>query len=70
MKENNAEELKRRGFDSTNMEKKIRPKNHNKSDGSTNISGFVFLIVILLFIIMLLFIPQAIYYTKLLEDLT
>ncbi len=69
MKEEDIEELKRRGFNSTSMEQKPKHRYRRGLDHLTDISSFVFLMLILLFIILLLLIPQAIYYTKLLEDL-
>lgn len=77
MKEEDIEELERRGFDSNTMEQKPRRKyrqsprsrDSNELRHLTDISTFVFLMLILLFIMMLLLIPQAIYYIKLLEEL-
>jgi hypothetical protein len=68
MKEDDIKELKRRGFNS-NIEQKPKRRYNRGLNHLTDISSFVFLMLILLFIVMLLLIPQAIYYLKLLEDL-
>ncbi|MFX0076021.1 MAG: hypothetical protein ACFE96_11300 [Candidatus Hermodarchaeota archaeon] len=70
MKENDLKELKKRGFDPITMEQKPKPKLFSRKEASMDVSGLLIVIAILLFIILLLFIPQAIYYIKILETLS
>lgn len=65
LKENEIKELKKRGFDTTDL----KPKRSFEIDFSVSLRGILICIAIILFIIMLLFIPQCIYYMKVLEDL-
>ena len=70
MKEKDIEELKRRGFDVTQMPpKKPYRKKSFEIDYSISLTGVLILIAIILFIIMLLFIPQCIYYLSEIEHL-
>jgi len=63
VKEKDIEELKRRGFDVTQMppQKPYRKKSF-EIDYSVSLTSLLILIAVILFIIMLLFIPQCIYY--------
>lgn len=67
LKENEFKKLKDRGFDTTDLKSKPKPKRSFELDLSTSLRGILILIAIILFVMMLLFIPQCIYYSKLLE---
>ena len=71
LEKNDIKELKKRGFDTTDM----TPKPNRKFKGSfemnlsVSLRGIWICIAIILFIIMLLFIPQCLYYMRMLEIL-
>lgn len=74
LKKDDIKELKSRGFDTSNMIPKAKRKTKRSFDFnmssvsfSVDIKGVWIGIAIILFVIMLLFIPQCLYYMKLLE---
>ena len=72
LKENEIKELGKRGFDTTELKQKPKSKTGTRSfdnDFSVSIRRILSWIAIILFIMMLLLIPQCIYYMKLLEQL-
>jgi len=69
LKENEIKELKERGFDTTDIKPRSKPKRSFEIDFSVSLRGILIWIAIILFVMMLLFIPQCIYYLKLLEEL-
>jgi len=70
VKEKDIEELRRRGFDISQMPpQKPYQKSSFELDYSISLTGILILIAIILFIMMLLFIPQCIYYLSEIEHL-
>ena len=69
LKKNDIKELKNRGFDinGSKPKPKRKPTRSFEVDFSVSLRGIWIWIAIILFIIMLLFIPQCLYYMRLLE---